>query len=99
PTIYSLQWGRLPKEAETYPMLANWAFDLSMLQWGRLPKEAETSDHEKALVLNATLQWGRLPKEAETRPRRRHALRQGASMGPPPEGGGDPAWCTTGASP
>ena len=66
------------------------ASDPRWLQWGRLPKEAETgrgAAHRH--LFDHRLQWGRLPKEAETDSVSSRRCRDEASMGPPPEGGGD----------
>src|SRR5690606_17613562 len=65
--------------------------DAQALQWGRLPKEAERNRIGAICRPSTKLQWGRLPKEAESQKARAQAVRgRQASMGPPPEGGGEP---------
>ena len=88
-----LQWGRLPKEAERSRS--------PPVGWGRACFNGAASRRRRRVSPdggdndNAGLQWGRLPKEAERiLGTTRQAGRAQASMGPPPEGGGEsPSRC------
>ncbi len=63
----------------------------SCLQWGRGPKAAETGGRGVAAGAGDALQWGRGPKAAETHLLRDHEHRRcPPSMGPRPEGRGNP---------
>ncbi len=62
------------------------------LQWGRFPKEAEINLNATKVIGLTFLQWGRFPKEAEMISALRWTARPSTpSMGPLPEGSGNPA--------
>src|SRR5690606_14946065 len=90
PPVFSmLQWGRLPKEAETSSSPGSRSrrpgFNGAASRRRRRRPVAAA-----AHALDSRLQWGRLPKEAETKITMTGAATgRNASMGPPPEGGGD----------
>ena len=85
----SLQWGRLHAEAERPPPWSTRYPPSRELQWGRLHAEAESCGSLSWPDPNSALQWGRLHAEAESHLVRGEGEdRAGASMGPPPCGGG-----------
>src|SRR5690606_256733 len=85
----ALQWGRLPKEAETSPCWPRCQEQFASM--GPPPEGGGDGSRRSARRRCERLQWGRLPKEAETSvASMRGNVERCASMGPPPEGGGDP---------
>ncbi len=86
--IRSLQWSRIPKDAEGSLTPTRTTRD-SPLQWSRIPKDAEGAASGSPSDTTRKLQWSRIPKDAEGGAAQQRSVRRGrASMEPHPEGRG-----------
>src|SRR5690606_25480832 len=87
----------LPKEAERVGRRQDGS-PVGLLQWGRLPKEAERHEADDAASEAACLNGAASRRRRRGPAPLRDATKNVASMGPPPEGGGEGYACSPACS-